>query len=122
MIAVREDIGLMRKIGTSTIDKIDARQTVLLSDFLCSEMLLNRDGIVCASFHTANVRIYPLRIEKMTYVLSLATIMHMVPSTVPIPVTIPPAGTSSPGYTSWPARADNSRKEVPGSTRAVMRL
>lgn len=35
---------------------------------------------------------------------------------------MPPAGTSSPGYTSCPANVDNSRNGVPVSMSAVIRL
>lgn len=51
MVSIREDIGLMRKIGATRIDKVDAREAVLMSDFLCSEMLLDCDGVVCAAFY-----------------------------------------------------------------------
>lgn len=57
-----------------------------------------------------------------THVLSLATIMHSTPETLPIPVMIPPAGISSPGYSLYPAKGDNSRKADPGSRREVIRL
>jgi hypothetical protein len=39
-----------------------------------------------------------------------------------MPVTMPPDGTDSPGYRSWAAKGESSRKEVPGSMRAVTRL
>lgn len=92
-------------------------------------MLLHGNGIVCASFDAA---VFVSRFGRkesgigaesgVHYVLSLPTIMHCTPITVPTPVTMPPAGTSSPGYISYPANADNSRKAVPGSIKAVMRL
>jgi len=47
---------------------------------------------------------------------------HWTPETVPTPLRIPPEGTSSPGYSSWPANGESSRKEVPGSMSAVTRL
>ena len=92
-------------------------------------MLLHGNGVVCASFDAAVYVSRFRRIERgigaekgVHYVLSLPTIIHCAPITVPSPVTIPPAGTSSPGYISCPANADNSRKGVPGSIKAVMRL
>lgn len=48
--------------------------------------------------------------------------MQVTPETVPMPVTIPPDGTDSPGYRSWAAKGESSRKEVPGSIKAVTRL
>lgn len=54
-------------------------------------------------------------------VLSLATIMHVTPSTTPTPVMRPPAGTSASGYSSWPASGESSIKVVPGSIKAVTR-
>lgn len=92
-------------------------------------MLLHGDGIICASFDAA---VYVSRFGRkgrgigaekgVHYVLSLPTIMHCTPITVPTPVTMPPAGTSSPGYITCPANAENSRKGVPVSIRAVIRL
>ena len=54
--------------------------------------------------------------------LSLATTIHDTPCTVPTPVMMPPAGTSSPGYSSNPASGESSRNDVPGSMSAVTRL
>jgi len=34
---------------------------------------------------------------------------------IPTPVTIPPAGTSSLPYNSWPANYESSKKGLPGS-------
>jgi hypothetical protein len=64
----------------------------------------------------------PIITVRGPYVLSFATIIQVTPSIMPRPVIIPPAGTSSPGYTSYPANGDSSRKDVPGSMRVVMRL
>lgn len=48
---------------------------------------------------------------------SLATIMHSMPLTRPIPVTIPAAGTL-PSYMPSAAKADSSRNGENGSSRA----
>jgi hypothetical protein len=57
VVAIGEDIGLVRKVGTTAVDEVDARQTILLGDLLCSEMLFDGDGIVCAALDTASVSI-----------------------------------------------------------------
>jgi len=73
--------------------------TILHGNLLCSEVLLHGDGIIAPAFDTApslqssNL----LGVFARTHVLSLATIMQSTPETLPIPVMIPPAGTSSPG-------------------------
>ena len=65
---------------------------------------------------------YILGFVLETYVLSLATIIQDTPWTMPTPVTIPPAGISSPGYSCCPAKDDNSRNGVPESMSVVIRL
>ena len=54
--------------------------------------------------------------------LSFAMIIQCMFDILPIPVRTPPAGTSSPGYNSWPASGDSSRNDVPGSISAAIRL
>src|SRR5947209_7294264 len=50
MVAVREDFRLVRQVRAATIDQIDARQPVLLGDFLRAEVLLDRQRIVRPAF------------------------------------------------------------------------
>src|SRR5690349_2979139 len=51
MVAVGEDLGLVRQVRAAAVDEIDARQTVLLGDLLCAEMLLDRHRIISATLH-----------------------------------------------------------------------
>lgn len=66
-------------------------------------MFLNGDGVICsalASVVLGNMVRANWAFDGAkwgTHVLSLATIMHSTPETLPIPVMIPPAGISSPG-------------------------
>ena len=50
MVAVREDLGLVRQVRAAAVDQIDARQPVLLGNLLRAEMLLDRQRIVSAAF------------------------------------------------------------------------
>ena len=50
MVAVGEDLGLVRQIGAAAVDQIDARQPVLLGDLLRAQMLLDRQRIISAAF------------------------------------------------------------------------
>ncbi len=40
MLAVRKDLGLMRQIGATAVDKVEAGQTVLARNFLRPQVLL----------------------------------------------------------------------------------
>ena len=51
MVAVGEDLGLVRQVGAAAVDQIDARQPVRLGDLLRAEMLLDRQRIVSAALH-----------------------------------------------------------------------
>ena len=51
MIAVGEDLGLVRQVRAAAVDQIDARQAVLLGDLLRAEVLLDRQRIVGAALH-----------------------------------------------------------------------
>jgi hypothetical protein len=55
VVTVGEDVGLVRQVGASTVDEVDARKAVLLSDFLSSEVLLDCDGVVGAAFDTTKL-------------------------------------------------------------------
>ncbi len=50
MVAVGEDLGLVRQVRAAAVDQIDARQPVRLGDLLRAEMLLDRHRIVSAAF------------------------------------------------------------------------
>ncbi|ENN86135.1 hypothetical protein RHSP_33009 [Rhizobium freirei PRF 81] len=50
MIAIRKDFVLVRQVGATGIDEIDAREIVLRGDLLRAKMLLHRDRIVGAAF------------------------------------------------------------------------
>jgi hypothetical protein len=79
MLAVGKDLVLARQIGAAGIDEIDAGQPVLQRDLLGAQMLLHRQRIIGP----------PLTVA------SLATMTHSRPSTRPMPVMIPAAGTAS---------------------------
>ena len=49
MVAVGEDLGLVRQVGAAGIDEIDAGQTVLFGDLLRAQMLLDRHRIIGAA-------------------------------------------------------------------------
>ena len=51
MVAVGEDLGLVRQVRAAAVDQIDARQPVLLGDLLRAEVLLDRQRIVGAALH-----------------------------------------------------------------------
>ncbi|MNS68937.1 hypothetical protein D3C72_1022380 [compost metagenome] len=51
MVAVGEDLGLVRQVGAARIDQVDAGQIVLLGDFLRPQVLLHRHGEVGAALH-----------------------------------------------------------------------
>lgn len=97
--------------------------TVFLRYGLGPKVFLHSDGIISASLDPLqNFSQTLCYIWQETYVLSFATIKHETPWTVPTPVMIPPAGTSSPEYNPCPANEDSSRNGVPASMRAVIRL
>ena len=80
MALVRKHPVLLRQIGAAAIDQIQAGQPVLARDLLRAHVLLHR----------------LMEEQPPLTVASLAMIMHGVPCTTPIPVTIPAAGTSLP--------------------------
>src|SRR5450830_1391533 len=49
VIAVGEDVVLVRQVGAPRIDQVDAGQVVLLGDFLGAQVLLDRDRVVGAA-------------------------------------------------------------------------
>ncbi len=49
MVAVGEDVGLVRQVRAAAIDEIDAGQPVLLRDLLRPQVLLHRDRIIGAA-------------------------------------------------------------------------
>src|SRR5262245_49069622 len=51
MVAVGEDLGLVRQVRSTAVDQINTRQSVLLGDLLCPEMLLHRHRIISAAFY-----------------------------------------------------------------------
>ena len=51
MVAVGEDLGLVRQVRAAAVDQIDARQPVLLGDLLRAQMLLDRQRIIGAALH-----------------------------------------------------------------------
>ena len=51
MVAVGEDLGLVRQVRAAAVDQIDARQPVLPRDLLRAQMLLDRHRIVGAALH-----------------------------------------------------------------------
>jgi len=51
MLAIGEHLGLMRQVGAAAVDQIDARQPVLLRDFLRTQMLLDRHRVIGAALH-----------------------------------------------------------------------
>ena len=46
MVAIRKDFVLIRQIGASRIDQIDAWQPVLVGDLLGAQMLLHRQRVI----------------------------------------------------------------------------
>ncbi len=51
MLAVGEDLGLVRQVRSAAVDEIDARQPVLERDFLRAEVLLHGQRIVGPALH-----------------------------------------------------------------------
>ena len=51
MVAIRKYFLLSRQERPARIDEVDTRQAVLLGDFLCAQMLLDRQGIVSATLY-----------------------------------------------------------------------
>ena len=51
MVAVGEDLGLVRQVRAAAVDQIDARQPVLERDLLRAQVLLDRQRIVGAALH-----------------------------------------------------------------------
>ncbi len=56
MLAVGEDLGLVRKIGAAGIDEVDAGQPVLARDLLGAQMLLHRHRVIGAALDGGIVR------------------------------------------------------------------
>ena len=56
MVAVGEDLGLERQERAAGVDEVDARETVLLRDFLRTQVLLDGQREVRASLHGRVVR------------------------------------------------------------------
>lgn len=55
VLLIREDIRLVRQVGSARVDEVDARELVLLRDRLRAEMLLDGDRVVCSSLDGAVV-------------------------------------------------------------------
>ncbi len=80
MVAVGEDAVLFRQEGAAAIDEVEAGQPVLLGDLLGAQVLPHVSA----------------KKEPPFTVASLAMIMQGVSWTMPMPVTMPAAGTSPP--------------------------
>ena len=52
MVAIRKDLVLQRQERTAGVDEVETRETVLLGDLLCAQMLLDREREVGAAFHS----------------------------------------------------------------------
>jgi hypothetical protein len=50
MIAIRENVLLLRQESTSAINEINAGKTILFCDFLGTEMFFHRDGVISTTF------------------------------------------------------------------------
>ena len=50
MLAVREDLGLVRQVRAAAVHQVEARQTILPGDLLCAEVLLHGQRIIGAAF------------------------------------------------------------------------
>lgn len=94
---------------------------VLLCNLLSAKMLLYSNGIVGASFNSGIICYYnTFNSEKKTnkkavfsmavQIQNLILYLYPYPDTLPIPVIIPPAGTSSFPYSSKAANWESSRK------------
>jgi hypothetical protein len=55
VIAVGEDLALVRQVGAARIDQVDARQAVGLGNLLRAEMLLDRHRVIGAALHSGIV-------------------------------------------------------------------
>jgi hypothetical protein len=51
VVAVGEDLGLVRQVRPAAVDQIDARQAVLLGDLLGAQVLLHRHREIGAALH-----------------------------------------------------------------------
>ncbi len=51
VLAVGEDLVLVRQVGAAGVDQVDARQAVLLRDLLRAQVLLHRHRVVGAALH-----------------------------------------------------------------------
>ncbi len=51
MVAVGEDLRLVRQVRPAAVDEVDARQAVLLRDFLRAQVLLDRHRVIGAALH-----------------------------------------------------------------------
>src|SRR5580765_4935848 len=79
MLAVRKDLGLMRQIGATTVDKIEAGQAVLARNFLRPQVLLHghrkvgstldggiiADDDTLAAFDAAYTRDQPRPVDRL---------------------------------------------------------
>ena len=51
MVAIGEDLRLVRQVRPAAVDEVDARQTVLLRDLLSAQVLLDRHRVIGAALH-----------------------------------------------------------------------
>ncbi len=51
MVAVGEDLRLVRQVRPAAVDEVDARQAVFLRDFLRAQVLLDRHRVIGAALH-----------------------------------------------------------------------
>ena len=51
MVAVGEDLALVRQVGPAAVDQIDARQVIGLGNLLRAQVLLDRHRVVSAALH-----------------------------------------------------------------------
>merc|ERR1719394_690621 len=56
MVAVRENLSLAGQVGSTTVHKINARQSVLLGNPLGSQVLGDSDRVITASLHCSIIR------------------------------------------------------------------
>lgn len=56
VILIGEDIVLSGEIGTTGVDEVHAGEVILLRDFLCAQVLLDRDWVVRAALDSGVVR------------------------------------------------------------------
>jgi hypothetical protein len=51
VVAVGEHLVLVGQVSTARVHQVNARQVVLLRNFLRTQMLLHREGVIRAAFH-----------------------------------------------------------------------